>query len=186
MDRLEKRTQLIKLRIESLERRKIVLHSHEKWPTVKSVRQYQERKSSSILSEGQSPRSSAASQPNDQNTSKTSPSRKSKNAKAPRPKLPSFPFPISRPKNTTSFPQFSHLPPELRIQIWKLALYVPKFIETQFCTQFYEPAFVNCARDVVYSVCYESRAVALSSIPEFKSLQALTLKSTRPYHTRFL
>jgi hypothetical protein len=38
----------------------------------------------------------------------------------------------------------------------------------------------------LFSVCHESRAVALASIPDTNALQALTLKSHPVYHTIFL
>jgi hypothetical protein len=187
MDQLEKRNQLIRLRVESLERRKLVLKPHEKWPTVKSVRRYQKRKTSFLSVNDQSAQPPAESQPNHQNAIEGSSSRKNKDAKSTPPKLPSFPFQISRAKNNTFFPQFSNLPPEIRLQIWELALLVPKFIEAQFCTQFYAPAFVNCAqRDVLFSVCHESRAVAFALAPDIKSLPALTLRSNRSYYAPHL
>jgi hypothetical protein len=186
MDQLEKRTQLIRLRIESLERRKLVLKPHEKWPTVKAVRRYKERKSTSPPA-SQSPQSPAVPQLLDPNTAEVSSTPKCKEPKTPPPKLHAFHFPISRAGNSPTFPQFSNLPPELRIQIWELALYVPKFIEAQFCTQFFQPAFVNCGQhNILFSVCHESRAVALASIPDTNSLKALTLKSHPLYHTVFL
>ena len=64
MDQLQKHRQLTRLRIESLERRKKVLKPHEKWPTVKAVRQYQEWKSSFPVL-GQLPWSAAASRTKD-------------------------------------------------------------------------------------------------------------------------
>jgi 2EXR family len=161
MDQLQKHRQLIRLRIESLERRKKVLKPHEKWPTIKAVHQYQEWKSS-FSAASQLPQSAAAS--------------KTKDAKSPPAKLHKFHFPISRAKDRPMFPQFSNLPPEIRIQIWEYALFVPKFIEAQFCTQFFEPVFVCSQRNVLFSVCRESRAIALASIPDTLSLKALTLK----------
>ncbi len=111
MNQLEKRTQLIRLRIESLERRKLVLKSYEKWPTIKSVRRYQEQKNSSPPAETQSATSPAASQPNLTIAVETRPNYKSDDTKNPPLKLPAFPFPISK-ANDTPFTQFSNLPPE--------------------------------------------------------------------------
>jgi hypothetical protein len=187
MDRLERRNQLTKLRAESLERRKLVLQPHEKWPTVKSVRRYQERKSSSP-SASQPPVPPAASQSNDQNGGEgsSSPKGKVKDTKTTPSKHNPFPFPISSTKNSKTFPQFSRFPPEIRIQIWELALLLPKFIEAQFCTDFYQPSFVNYVdRPVLVSVCHESRAIALASAPDIKSLKALSFKPHPLYRTRF-
>ena len=187
MDRLERRNQLTKLRTESLECRKLVLQPHEKWPTVKSVRRYQERKSSSP-SASQPSVPPAASQSNDQNGGEGSSTSKGsvKDANMAPLKHTRFPFPISSTKNSKTFPQFSRFPPEIRIQIWELALLLPKFIEAQFCTEFYQPSFVNYVdRPVLVSVCHESRAIALASAPDIKSLKALTFKPHPLYRARF-
>jgi 2EXR family len=184
MDQLERRNHLIKLRLESLERRKLVLKPHERWPTVKSVRQYQERNSNRPPM-SQSAEAPAASQPTDQDAGEGPSTPKSQDTKTTSPKPAPFPFPISQPRKSKAFPQFSNLPPEIRILIWENALYVPKFIEAQFCTQFYQPAFVNYVqRDVMFSVCHESRAVAFASAPDIKSLQALTFKPHPTYRNR--
>jgi hypothetical protein len=74
----------------------------------------------------------------------------------------------------------------LRIQIWELALLVPRFIEAQFCTNYYQPAFINYVnRHVLLSVCHESRAIALASGPNAGSLKALTFKPHPLYWARF-
>jgi hypothetical protein len=187
MDRLERRNQLTRLRVESLERGNLVLPPHEKWPTVKSVRRYQERKSGSP-SASQPSVPPAASQSNDQNggAGSSSPKGKAKDTKTAASKHTPFPFPISSTKNSKPFPQFSRFPPEIRIQIWELALLLPRFIEAQFCTQFYQPSFVNYVdRPVLVSVCHESRAIALASAPDINSLKALTFKPHPLYRTRF-
>jgi hypothetical protein len=115
VDRLESRNLLIRLRIESLEKKIPFLRPHEKWPSAIAVRRYQERKSSSLAS-AESPLSPTASQPNAQNAGEGS-SRfkgqdKDKDKKTIPPKLASFPFPISGTKKSTKFPQFSRLPAE--------------------------------------------------------------------------
>lgn len=222
MDRLERRNQLIGLRVESMERRKLLLQSHEKWPTIKAVRRYQGRKSSSPpasqlppspaaslpLSQSTDEESAShkcketnsfppelsalpfpvplASQPSDQNDGERSSSPKVKNIKTTTPEFVPFPFPISLGKKIKTFPQFPSLPPEIRIQIWELALLVPRFIEAQFCMQFYQPAFVNYVdRSVLVSVCHESRAIALASAPDIKSLKALAFRPHPLYRNRF-
>ncbi len=167
MDQLQKHRQLIRLRIGSLERRKKVLKPHERWPTVKAVRHYQEWRSNFPVL-GQLPASS-----------------KTKDTKSPA-KLHQFHFPISRDKDRPMFSQFSNLPPELRIQIWEYTRVVPKFIEAQFCTQFFQPVFVCNQRNVLFSVCRESRAIAVASIPDTVSLKALILKPRLLPQTMFL
>ncbi|KAE9381824.1 hypothetical protein N431DRAFT_491131 [Stipitochalara longipes BDJ] len=227
VDRLESRNQQIRLRIESLEKKIPFLRPHEKWPTAKAVRQYQDRTSSSLAIsesivspsgfqskkpnsiEGSSssgisnaklndsvlairplPVVPAASQRNAQNTSEGSATSKGqskdKGTKAALPKLADFPFPIFEAKKYTTFPQFSRLPAEIRIQIWEFALVVPRFIEAQFCTNYYQPAFINhINRHVLFSVCHESRAIALVSAPDVKSQKALAFRPHPIYWARF-
>ncbi len=82
------------------------------------------------------------------------------------PKAPLAPFPISitRHRPLTSFHSFTSLPPELRLQIWQTALESPKFMEVQFCTESFEPTFVNWGRSsALLYVCRESREVAISA-----------------------
>jgi hypothetical protein len=117
VDRLESRNLLIRLRIESLEKKIPFLRPHEKWPSATAVRRYQERKSSSLAS-AKSSLSPAASQPNAQNAGEESShpkgqdKDKDKDKKTIPPKLASFPFPVSGTKKSTKFPQFSRLPAE--------------------------------------------------------------------------
>ncbi|CAL3962309.1 hypothetical protein PZA11_000494 [Diplocarpon coronariae] len=178
MSPLEKRTQLIDLRLESLERGRKLLHPHEKWPTVKGVKAHKERQAKfvarakaeaeasdtppcdiSLLKCATEKSDIKISIPNAESSPEVSTTKASTEAWLQM--LPSFPFPISRHRHLTSFPQFPLLPTELRLEIWEIALYNPKFIEIQYCTDFYDRTFLNLPYDQPLSaVCRESRETA--------------------------
>jgi hypothetical protein len=58
-----------------------------------------------------------------------------------------------------SFTCFNHLPFELRLQVWELALPIPKVVEINL--SFNKSPFANCPPPALLSVCSESRSVAL-------------------------
>jgi hypothetical protein len=162
MTPFEKRSQLIRLRIEGFERGRKVLGPDDKWPTVKSVRQYQERKAKQLPEEAEaSPKTPPTIRDGQKPVSFEASSNTTRATTSSVPNLPEFPFPISNHKDLSSFVQFPALPTEIRLLIWEFALLVPKFIEVQFCTEFYAPTFVNCRRhEALHNVCQESREVA--------------------------
>ncbi|KAK2628074.1 hypothetical protein QTJ16_002720 [Diplocarpon rosae] len=182
MTPLEKRTQLINLRLDSLERGRKLLRLHEKWPTVKSVKAHKERQAK-LVAEAEAEAEAEAhvghippcnispikvtadtsdiklSTPNTRSPSEGSTTKAPTKARLEL--VPSFPFPISRHKKLASFPQFPLLPTEIRLEIWEIALYNPKFLEMQYCTDFYDRTFINLPYDQPLSaVCRESREVA--------------------------
>jgi hypothetical protein len=174
---IEKRSQLIRLRIEHLEGGRRRLSYREKWPTVMSVRHHkaQVAKAASEKEEAVS----KASPVKKESSSKTTPVTKSGTSVLAKPKSPSkppqissskagtpsrhsFPYPISKARDLKSFILFPLLPTEIRLQIWELALYAPKFIETQYSLEWHQPTFVGIRPEALLSVCLESREVALS------------------------
>jgi hypothetical protein len=137
------------------------------------VKKESSSKTTPVIKSGASvlPKQKPHSQPPQNSSSKTdTPSRHS------------FPFPISKSRDLKSFPLFPLLPTEIRLQIWELALYAPKFIEAQYCLEWHQPTFVGIRPEALLSVCLESREVALSlSLTLFPQKTSLKTKS-RSWH----
>ncbi|PVH88363.1 hypothetical protein DL98DRAFT_648504 [Cadophora sp. DSE1049] len=182
MSLFDKREQLIKLRLESLERGRKVLHPHKKWPTVKGVRAYKAEQAKlaahaptasppptlvpatvlplqatgAAITGDAVPTSGSSSSGTQENTQNSS---SSVVVSKPRPE-PFFPFPVTAWKQLASFPQFGLLPTEIRLQIWEIAWSNPLFIEAQFCSDFYQPTYVNPpCHNALSLVCRESAEV---------------------------
>ncbi|KAE8447652.1 hypothetical protein EG329_010623 [Mollisiaceae sp. DMI_Dod_QoI] len=168
--KLERQRQVTRLRIESAEKLRKILAPSEKWPTTSSVRAHRKRlakssgKDTVLLDQ-------ASSKPVSQ------PSSNASNASIVQQLQGSdqvFPFPIKTSRDLSTFPQFSSLPTELRLQIWEQAFLVPKFIELQYDTDASWPQFINYKRyGPLFSVCRESREVAQASSLHVKKMQVI-------------
>jgi hypothetical protein len=194
---IEKRSQLIRLRIEYLEGARRRLSYREKWPTVMSVRHHKAQVAKAASEKKDS--SSKTSPVKKESPSKTIPIIKfgtpvlteqkfpsqppqNSSSKTDTPSRHSFPFPVSKARDLKSFPLFPLLPAEIRLQIWELALYAPKFIEAQYCLEWHQPTFVGIRPEALLSVCLESREIALSlSMTLFPQKTSLKTKS-RSWH----
>lgn len=184
--KLQQRKRLTTLRIDTAEKLRLLVVPSERWPTNNSVRSYRQRLADPTAkgaSLSKQPAQMSAPTQAPPNTSSSNPSNLSSK----------FPFQISSSRDMTTFPQFPRLPVELRLQIWKEAITVPKFIEVQYCTEDskrnlnspytgYQPVrdaqILNHHRyDPLFSVCLESREVAQAHSPNdtqlshFKILQ---------------
>ncbi|KAL2064967.1 hypothetical protein VTL71DRAFT_4107 [Oculimacula yallundae] len=218
MSLIEKRAQLINLRLLSLERGRMVLKSEEKWPTVKNVHMFKEEQAdllaNSILQAPTTLPATSVFKLSLQDTEMESGVMSSPEIHHPivaqgstmlrllltalaflttavygqkrvtwtgqatnrgevisqqddtgstiKPiPVASFPFSVTHPKSPSSFFMFSLLPTEIRLDIWELALFHPRFVEVQYCSDFYEPTFVNLPCNPLSLVCRESAKVVV-------------------------
>ncbi|KAH7364356.1 hypothetical protein BKA65DRAFT_546242 [Rhexocercosporidium sp. MPI-PUGE-AT-0058] len=185
MTLFDKREQLITLRLESLERRRKILGPQDKWPTIKGVRAYKDEQAklaaqalsapvvsptpTAIRATSLSPQTTRVGSSSQGTTASGIISSRTKLNDRDSPYLaalptptssPSFAFPVTICKPLGSFSQFSLLPTELRLQIWEIAESSPRFIEAQYCSDFYQPTFVNVPdRNALMLVCRESAEV---------------------------
>ena len=177
---VDDRSRHIKNRLERLENGPRNLKSDQKWPTQKSMSLHiykQLNPVPDIIIQPPTPNDEQGTEGAWQYSQPRTPMQPSPSllttllAPSPTPRV-EFAYPVSRgPRRgpvahsavADSFIYFTFLPLELRLQIWEMELKRPKFIETQFSSQFYSPTFVGaCTRgSSLLSVCRESRELAL-------------------------
>jgi hypothetical protein len=148
----DRQTRYIRLRLQALERNKLSLEWHQKWPTQKAVDAHYKQRLGEPTDPGQ-----ACSTSTELNIKELL-----KSVEEYRRLLnPDFPFPFNKPAALKTFTKFCLLPPEIRLQIWETAFDLPRFIEAQFITESHSPVFINSeSAHVLLGVCRESREIA--------------------------
>jgi hypothetical protein len=151
----------IKLRITHFENTRNTLRPDERWPTAKAVNEYKMR-----VEPSDKPLITAESANLNETASRISSSAGNSY---------NFPFSVKKPGELSTFPQFSALPAELRLQVWEHAACLPKFIQVGYLsiTFPYTIKYIKWRNhDSLSMVCRESREVAAKA-----KLLATTLRS---------
>jgi len=161
-------------RIQNQEQSQKSLKSHEKWPTVYSVRQYRQSLTTSKIS-----RPVKATTKTMENWGSPRPPYLWPPETPPAP----FPYPITQSKGLSSFSLFSMLPIEIRLLIWEFAIRAPRFLELQIVeikiNRYPTSILNNQTQSALYLACRESRDIALSIANQSPPLSILKIHPAR-------